>query len=97
MKDLRFIRPAEMELLDAARYYEMHAPGLGDDFLDKIDLAIRDLREHPEGWPIVRFSIRRRLIQRFPYALLYRVDPDEIIVLATMHLRRHPDYWLDRV
>ncbi len=33
---------------------------------------------------------------RFPYALLYRVDPDEVIVEATMHLRRHPDYWQNR-
>ena len=96
MKPIRFLRPAELELLDAAQYYELQATGLGGEFLDKIDAAVEDIRQNPERWPIVRADIRRRLVHRFPYALLYRVDPDEIIVQATMHLRRRPDYWLGR-
>ena len=96
MKTVRFLRHAELELLDAAQYYELQATGLGSEFLDKIDAAIEDIREHPERWPIVKTDIRRRLVHRFPYALLYRVDPDEIIIQATMHLHRRPDYWLGR-
>jgi len=96
MKKVRFSRPAEFELFAAARYYESNAPGLGIDFLDKVDSAIQDIETHPYRWPIVRNYIRRRLLTRFPYGLLYSVDPDEIIILATMHLRRQPDYWLDR-
>jgi len=96
MKSIRFLRPAEMEMLDAAQYYEMQASGLGSAFLDQIDKAIQDIREHPERWPILKHNIRRRLIPRFPYALLYRVDPDEIIIQATMHLHRRTDYWAGR-
>jgi plasmid stabilization system protein ParE len=96
MKTVRFLLPAEREMLDAARYYELQAPGLGDDFLDKIDAAVLDIGENAERWPVVRLNIRRRLVHRFPYALLYRVDPDEIVIQATMHLHRHPDYWLNR-
>ncbi|OGV64670.1 MAG: hypothetical protein A3K19_30060 [Lentisphaerae bacterium RIFOXYB12_FULL_65_16] len=97
MKTVRSLRPAELEMLDAARYYELQAPALGADFLNRIDSAVQDIATHPAGWPVVRHNIRRRLVHRFPYALLYRVDPDEIVVLATLHLRRHPDYWIDRV
>ena len=97
MKPVRFLNPAEQEMLDAARYYELQAPGLGDGFLDKIDSAVQDIAENPKTWPILRFEIRRRLRHRFPYALLYRVDPDEIVVLATMHLHRHPSYWINRI
>lgn len=96
MKSVRFLRPAELELLDAAQYYEIQARGLGGEFLDKIDAAILDIREAPERWPIIRSNVRRRLVHRFPYALLYRVEPDEIIIQATMHLRRRPDYWIGR-
>ncbi len=96
MKMVRFLRPAELELLDAAQYYELQATGLGSEFLDKIDAAIEDIREHPDRWPILKTNIRRRLVHRFPYALLYRVDSDEIIIQATMHLRRRPDYWFNR-
>ncbi|MGI6100216.1 MAG: type II toxin-antitoxin system RelE/ParE family toxin [Lentisphaerae bacterium] len=96
MKPVHFLKPAELELLDAAQYYEIQARGLGSEFLDKIETAILDIREAPERWPIIRANIRRRLVHRFPYALLYRVEPDAIIILATMHLRRRPDYWVGR-
>lgn len=93
---VRFLRPAEVELVSAARFYESRAPGLGDAFLDKVDAAIRDIAEAPERWPVLQSGVRRRLLHRFPYGLLYRVDPDAVVVLAVMHLRRHPTYWLDR-
>ena len=86
-----------MEMLDAARYYELQASGLGEDFLDKVESAAQDIRSHPERWPIMRSNIRRRLIHRFPFGLLYRIDLDEVVVVAVMHVRRHPDYWLNRV
>lgn len=96
MKSIRFLRPAELEMLDAAHYYELQRKGLGSVFLDKIDDAIHDIRENPERWPVLRNNIRRRLIHHFPYALLYRIDEDEIIIQATMHLHRRPEYWLGR-
>lgn len=96
MKTVRFLLPAELEMLDAAHYYGLHSPGLGIDFINKIGSAIQDISQNPEQWPIVRPLIRRRIIHRFPYCLLYRIDPDEILILATMHMRRHPDYWINR-
>lgn len=56
MKPVRFLRPAELEMLDAARYYELQATGLGADFIDKIGAAIQDISENPERWP--RRSVR---------------------------------------
>ena len=96
MKPVRFLLPAELEMLDAARYYNLQALGLGDDFLIKIDSAVQDIGSNPERWPIIRSNVRRRLVCRFPYALLYRVDPEEIVIQATMHLHRHPDCWINR-
>ncbi len=96
MKTVRFLRPAELELLDAAQYYELQAAGLGNEFLNKVEAALKDIREHPERCSIVKLNIRRRLVSCFPYALLYRVDPEEIVIEATMHARRRPDYWLGR-
>lgn len=95
-KSVRFLRPAELEMLDAAYFYELQASGLGADFLDKIEQAINDVAEDPQKWPIIHIQIRRRLIHRFPFGLLYRIDPDEILIIAIMHLHRRPDYWFDR-
>jgi toxin ParE1/3/4 len=97
MKPVVFLQPARQEMLDAAHYYELQAPGLGDDFLDAIDSALRDIRDHPNASPVIHAGVRRHLLHRFPYALLYRVDSERVFVLAVMHLHRHPLYWTDRI
>ena len=67
-----------------------------DDPLDKVEIALQDLVHSPERWPVVEADVRRRIIRRFPYSLLYRIDPGEIVILAVMHQKRHPSYWLPR-
>jgi plasmid stabilization system protein ParE len=96
MKPVRLLQPAEFEMLEAARFYESQATGLGLEFLDKVDAAIQDIGMNPERWPMLQTNIRRRLILRFPYALLYRIDENEIVVQAVMHLRQRPGYWSGR-
>jgi hypothetical protein len=58
--------------------------------------VVQVIETHPEAAPKVKGEIRRRILTRFPYAILYQVDPDEIVILAVMHLRRNPEYWHGR-
>lgn len=97
MSPVRFLVPAEVEMLEAAAYYESRSEGLGVDFLRKVRNAISDIEKHPDRWPVVDFGVRRRLVHRFPYAVLYKIDRDEIVVVAVMHLSRRPDYWIGRI
>jgi toxin ParE1/3/4 len=87
---------AERELDDAVAYYDLERPGLGTAFLDEAERCAGLIALHPEAAPIVRGTIRRRLLRRFPYGLLYRVRPDEIRILAVMNLRRRPSHWVGR-
>jgi len=96
MKTPRLLLPAEEEMLEAAFYYEQRSGGLGRDFLRKVQNAVDEIVQHPTRWPKVRGNIRRRMIHRFPYAVLYEDQPQEILIIAVMHLRRHPTYWIDR-
>jgi plasmid stabilization system protein ParE len=97
MKPVRLLLPAEEEMINAAQYYESQAKGLGVDFLDKIDSALREIGENPERWPVIGHSIRRRLVHRFPYGLLYRIEKEGVLVLAITHLHRRPNYWIHRI
>lgn len=87
---------AERELNDAAEYYELERPGLGSIFIAEVQRCTEGIVAHPQAAPAVRGEIRRRLCQRFPYGLLYSVVSDEIRILAVMHLRRRPSYWVGR-
>jgi plasmid stabilization system protein ParE len=62
---------AERELNDAAQYYEMESPGLGAAFLSEVERCCTSIVEHPEAGRAIRGVVRRRLVARFPYAILY--------------------------
>jgi hypothetical protein len=84
---------AEAELVEAARYYDRQVPGLGAEFLDAVDGAVAEILDAPERWPIEEGEVRHFLLERFPYAIHYRILPDELRVIAFKHHSRHPDYW----
>ena len=93
----RFLLPAEIEMLEAAVHYGTQVEGLGTAFLASVESAVQDIAERPGAWPPVGNGIRKRQVYRFPYAVLYRIDPLEIVIVAVMHQRRRPGYWLARV
>jgi toxin ParE1/3/4 len=50
----------------------------------------------PERYPFIHKDLRRRLVERFPYAILYRVYPEAVVVVAIMHGRQDPRVWKRR-
>ena len=93
---LSFNEQARREIQEAAHYYGLESPSLRVAFLDAIDVALAALLEQPQSAPIVRGNIRRKLLRRFPYSLLYTLRSGEIRILAVMHQSRRPYYWLGR-
>jgi toxin ParE1/3/4 len=91
-----FHRLADRELNEAAQYYDLGNPGLGSSFLEEVDRCLQSIESHPEAGMILHGSIRRRLLHGFPYALLYKIKPAGIRILAVMNLRRRPTYWVGR-
>jgi hypothetical protein len=69
----------------------------GAQFLDAADRAILIILEAPDRWSIIEADVRRYLMSRFPFAIYYRVLPDQIRNLAFKHHSRHPDYWRYRL
>lgn len=84
-------------MTEAARYYQAQSAGLGTEFLAEVKRTIDSIASHPKAAPKVKQDIRRRLLKRFPFGILYVATVDEIVILAVMHLRRRPGYWQDRL
>lgn len=85
------------ELNNAVDYLEFEWEGLGERFRDDVRLAAQRVATHPLAWPVERGEIRRHLLHRFPYKLLYSIESDYIYIIAVAHQHRKPDYWIDRV
>lgn len=74
---------AEQELNDAAQYYELESTGLGAALLTEVQRCCDGIVEHPDAGPAVHGAIRRRLVSRFPYAVLYRIHPQAVASLLS--------------
>jgi hypothetical protein len=88
---------AEVEFNQAIDYYENCAEGLGYDFAVEVYSSIDRIVAYPTTWTILTEGVRRCLTRRFPYGVLYAVEPERIFILAVMHLHRDPDYWKHRI
>ncbi|HEY4943885.1 MAG TPA: type II toxin-antitoxin system RelE/ParE family toxin [Rhizomicrobium sp.] len=92
------IRPqARIELLEAADWYEARSEDLRAAFLRAFDATIANVVRHPLGYQVVFGAVRRAMLRRFPYAIIYRVDEGEIVVVACIHGARDPVEWRNRV
>ncbi|MFY9746956.1 MAG: type II toxin-antitoxin system RelE/ParE family toxin [Acidobacteriaceae bacterium] len=92
-----FTQPARAELIDAQDWYEKEAPGLGGRFRAEVDAVIQRMSANPRQFPIVYKSIRRALLRRFPYALMFAIEADEkLTVIACFHASRDPAGWRKR-
>ena len=83
---------ADEEFLKAVAYYEECDPGLGIDFSREVFTAIHNAVDYPRLWPEIEKDIRRCLVHRFPYGVLYSIELNSVFVLAVMHLHRDPAY-----
>ncbi|HXX83955.1 MAG TPA: type II toxin-antitoxin system RelE/ParE family toxin [Casimicrobiaceae bacterium] len=91
------LRPAAAaDVEEAYSWYQRQRIGLGEEFLDTVNEAIRDIAAHPLRQAVIFRDTRRLLLRRFPYAVFYRVYPGVIVVVACMHGRRNPLRWLRR-
>lgn len=88
---------AEMEVVEAVRFYEGREPGLGDRFLRDFDVSIAAILEAPHRWRVVEDDVRRFLMRRFPYGIYYRREGEDLRILVVKHHSRHPDYWRYRL
>jgi hypothetical protein len=87
---------AESEFSEAIEYYEEIGQGLGYEFAIEVHSAIQRSIDFPKAWPIIEDDVRRSLVRRFPFGILYSVEDDGIFVAAVMNLHRHPKYWKGR-
>jgi plasmid stabilization system protein ParE len=97
MKYKLLIRPeAATELKDSFMWYEVQSNGLGFEFFRCIDAALSLINRSPLLYAEIYKNIRRALIRKFPFEILYVIDNDRIIVLAVFHAKRDPKQWQER-
>lgn len=99
MKAARFEDAADEELLDEIVRYELRREGLGTEFLVAVREAVRLISENPVAWQASEHgrAVRRFVMDRFPFTIVYTELADEILIIAIAHASREPGYWRTRL
>ena len=93
---VEFHPEALAEFRAAAEYYEQRQTGLGERFANAVEMAVAHIAAAPESLRIIEDDVRRCLTKVFPYAVLYSIESDHVLILAVMHCRREPGFWRNR-
>ncbi|WP_061023535.1 type II toxin-antitoxin system RelE/ParE family toxin [Bradyrhizobium sp. CCH5-F6] len=96
MARLLFTQAARADLIDAIRWYDIHAPHVVPQFRDALRAALIRIAEHPRQFPFAYKDTRRAMLRRFPYIVVFRELHDAVYVIAVFHTSRDPLVWQRR-
>jgi plasmid stabilization system protein ParE len=94
--EIRLLETAKEDLREGWKFYEKNAPGLGDYFLDCIQADVRSLKIYA-GIHEMSEGFHRMLAKRFPFAVYYLIQNENIHVYAILDCRRDPEWIVKRL
>lgn len=87
-------REAQADLRGATDWYlDASAFAAADEFADALDRAWVRIADFPALGTPGKLGTRLLTLNKFPYSLVYRIEPDRVRVIAVAHHGRRPGYW----
>ena len=96
---VRWTTRASTPLQEAAVYLEEARACIGLAFVDDVEAILLVASEHPRIFPrvpdVVGNEVRRGLVRRYGYWIIYEIRQDDLLVLSVWHGMREPGGWRD--
>jgi plasmid stabilization system protein ParE len=92
VKPVAHLSEANLEMAKAALWYDRRVPGLGDRWLRALEAAQSKIQHQPQLGAPHRRQTRTWRVPKFPYRIVYREEPDRILILAFAHDKRRESY-----
>ena len=88
---LRYTERSRDDLELAFVWYERQRRGLGFEFLDCVEIAVKSILENPEMYRIRYSTFRGCVVRRFPFSVFYTLEENEIVVHSVFDNRQDPE------
>ena len=92
-----FLPEARTEYDEAYDWYEAQSPGLGNAFGNRVEDVLKQVAATPEMHQMIHKDARRAVVRKFPYSVIYRLLPGQVLVIAIFHGKRNPKVWQERI
>lgn len=81
---------ANLEIIEAYLYYEAKRTGLGEEFLEHLDIYFDRITVNPKHFPQRRKPYREAFIKRFPFLLIYEIIKEKVVVYSVFNTWQNP-------
>jgi len=95
-KKITFTDDAKADIQEAYDYYEGKKVNLGEEFLDELDETVSNISSNPKMYAIFYKYVRRAVLNRFPYAILYVIQQIGVNIFAVFSTYQDDKKFLDR-
>ena len=87
---IKILRSAKKDLQESYHFYELQQEGIGSYFLEALSTDIESLKLYRGLHPVFFDGYHRLLSKRFPFAVYYKIENEEIRVYAVVDCRKNP-------
>jgi toxin ParE1/3/4 len=89
MPDISFLEIAIRDIEAARDWYDMQQPGLGEEFAEQVESAIKRIQSTPNAFPVKHGLFKLKLVKKFPFTIFYKIESRDLIrIHACLHQRR---------
>jgi plasmid stabilization system protein ParE len=96
MADLSFLPAAVADYQDALDWYQSRSAQAAAGFEAAVEVALRQIADAPERWTRCDDRHRFYILRRYPYSIVYRLETENVLVVAVAHARRSETFWRER-
>ena len=93
---VRILESARRDLRVGYNFYERQEKGIGEYFLDSLFADIGSLTLYGGIHPL-KFGFHWMLASKFPYAVYYRMENEDVVFRAVLDCRRDPAWITGRL
>jgi plasmid stabilization system protein ParE len=97
VRTIRFDLRARAEYRQVVEFYKGEGVLIAREFATETRAALDLIASLPQGSSADEEGIRKKVLRKFPYTIVYTLTDDLIEVIAFAHERRKPDYWRTRL
>ena len=90
MREVKLLQSAKADVVAAFRWYEGEQVGLGESFRRCVEAVLGSIARRPEAHPAITDRLRRAVVRRYPYIVVYEFDDTQVVVHAVFHTSQNP-------
>ena len=95
-KAIEYLSGARVDFDESFDWYAERSVGAAIGFASSVDEAIERVTADPRRFPSTHGGCQYCSLNRYPFRIVFRDDPDRLIVIAIAHAKRRPGYWRSR-